>query len=88
MSHLLLQCARVVYTALVKSITLRADPDLIEKARQVAKSERKTLNAAFREWLASYAFRKGDVEACRALMRRLSHIDAGRKFSREEMNER
>ena len=77
-----------VYTVTVKNITLSADPDLIEKARQVAKSERKTLNAAFREWLASYASRKGDVEAYRALMRRLSHIDAGRKFSREEMNER
>src|SRR5260370_343028 len=56
----------------MKNITLSADPDLIEKARQVAKSERKTLNAAFREWLKSYASRKGDVEAYRALMRRLT----------------
>jgi hypothetical protein len=79
---------RLVYTGYVKNITLSADPDLIEKARQVAKSERKTLNAAFREWLESYARRKGDVEAYRSLMRRLSHIDAGRKFTREEMNER
>ncbi len=77
-----------MYTRSVKNVTLSADPDLIEKARQVAKSEHKTLNAAFREWLKSYTSRKGDVEAYRALMRRLSHIDAGRKFTRDEMNER
>jgi hypothetical protein len=77
-----------VYTGFVKNITLSADPDLIEKARQVAKAEHKTLNAAFREWLASYASRKGDLEAHRALMRRLSHIDSGGPYTREQMNER
>lgn len=77
-----------MYTVLVKNITLSADADLIEKARQVARSEHKTLNAAFREWLASYASRRGDVQAYRALMERLKHIDAGRKFTRDEMNER
>ena len=34
---------------------LQRDPDLIEKARRAAKTQNKTLNAAFREWLASYA---------------------------------
>ena len=79
---------KIVYTGIMKNITLSADPDLIELARQVAKSERKTLNAAFREWLESYARPKGDVDVYRALMRRLSHIDAGHKFTRDEMNER
>lgn len=77
-----------MYTVLVKNITLSADPDLIEKARQVAKSEHKTLNAAFREWLASYASRRGDVEAHRALMERLKHINANGPYTRDEMNER
>jgi hypothetical protein len=77
-----------VYTIFVKNITLSADGDLIEKARQVAKSERKTLNAAFREWLTSYARSNGDLEAHRALMRRLSHIDSGGPYTRDEMNER
>jgi hypothetical protein len=77
-----------VYTVFVKNITLSADADLIEKARQVAKSERKTLNAAFREWLRDYASRRGDVEAHDALMKRLQHIRAGRRFTRDEMNER
>lgn len=77
-----------MYTGFVKNITLSADPDLIEQARQVAKAEHKTLNAAFREWLASYVSRKGDLEAHRALMRRLSHIDSGGPYTRDEMNER
>ena len=78
----------LVYTVFVKNITLSADAELIEKARQVARSERKTLNAAFREWLESYVRRKGDLEAHRALMRRLSHIDSGGPYTRDEMNER
>ena len=76
-----------MYTTLVKNITLSADPDLIEKARAVAKAENTTLNAAFREWLASYA-RKEAVRAHRELMERLKHIDAGGPYTRDEMNER
>jgi hypothetical protein len=72
----------------MKNVTLSADSDLIEKARQVAKSEHKTLNAAFREWLRSYASRAGDVRAHLALMERLKHIDAGGPYTRDEMNER
>jgi len=77
-----------VYTVFVRNITLSADADLIDKARQVAKSEHKTLNAAFREWLEIYTRRKGDVEAFRAVMERLKHIDAGGPYTRDEMNER
>jgi hypothetical protein len=72
----------------MKNITLSADADLIEKARAVAQSENTTLNAAFREWLESYARRKGDVEAFRAVMESLKHIDARGPYTREEMNER
>jgi hypothetical protein len=72
----------------VKNITLSADAHLIEKARQVAKSEHKTLNAAFREWLESYTSRQGDVQAHLALMERLKHIDIGGPYTRDEMNER
>lgn len=77
-----------MYTVFVKNVTLSADPDLIEKARQVAKAEHKTLNAAFREWLQSYAARRGDVEAYDALMSRLRHIHSRGPYTRDEMNER
>ena len=71
----------------MKNITLSADPELIEKARRVAQSENTTLNAAFREWLASYA-RKEAVRAHQELMERLKHIDSGGPYTRDEMNER
>jgi hypothetical protein len=76
-----------VYTVPVKNITLSADSELIEKARRVAQSENTTLNAAFREWLTSYA-RKEAVRAHQELMERLKHIDAGGPYTRDEMNER
>jgi hypothetical protein len=78
----------LVYTDSVKNVTFSADEDLIERAREVAKAEHKTLNVAFREWLAAYAARKGNVQQYRALMERLRHIDSGGRYSREEMNER
>ena len=71
----------------MKNITLSADPELIEKAREAAKSQNTTLNAAFREWLESYA-RKLDVEAYKVLMNRLRHIDSGGPYTRDELNER
>jgi hypothetical protein len=72
----------------MKNITLSADASLIEQARLVAKSERKTLNAAFREWLEQYAARAGRGAAFEALMSRLGDVQPGRHFTRDEMNER
>lgn len=72
----------------MRNITLSADEDLIEQARLVAKSRRKTLNAAFREWLVEFTSRSGSGQEFDSLMRRLRHVNAGRHFSRDEMNER
>lgn len=77
-----------MYTGTVKNITFSADEDLIERAREVAKAEHKTLNVAFREWLAGYAARKGNVQQYLALMERLKHIDSGGPYTRDEMNAR
>ena len=87
-NELLVVYTIIVYTEFVKNVTLSGDDSLIEKARQVAKAEGKTLNAAFREWLVAYTARTGNVQEYLALMDRLKHIDAGRRFSRDEMNER
>jgi hypothetical protein len=38
----------------MKNVTLSADEDLIERSRLVARSQRRTLNAAFREWLLQF----------------------------------
>lgn len=72
----------------VKNITFSADEDLIEQARSVARSQRKTLNDMFREWLRQLTSQSGDASEVKSLMRRLRHVRAGRRFSREEMNER
>lgn len=72
----------------MKNITLSADENLIEQARLVARSQRKTLNVAFREWLEQYAAQPGAGAAVDALMRRLKHIRSAGPYTRDEMNER
>jgi hypothetical protein len=73
----------------MKNITLSADEQVIEQAREVARSQHKTLNQAFREWLADYTRRENDGKAIDALYKRLSHVNSGgRKYTREEMNDR
>jgi len=72
----------------MKNVTLSADADLIEQARLVARTQHKTLNAVFREWLQQYATQSGSAQEVDSLMKRLSHVRAGRHFTRDEMNER
>ena len=72
----------------MKNITLSAEEELIERARLIARSQHKTLNAAFREWLSTFAAQSGEEQEFDRLMRRLRHIDAGGPYSRDEMNER
>jgi hypothetical protein len=77
-----------VYTESVKNITLSADPELIEQARERARQQKKTLNAAFREWLVEYTGRRDRAKEYQELMKRLDHIKVDRKFTREELNAR
>jgi hypothetical protein len=72
----------------MKNITLSADEDLIDRARSIARGQRRTLNEAFREWLTQFTQSAGDAQGFDALMSHLRHVDAGGPFSRDEMNER
>lgn len=72
----------------MRNITLSADDRLIDQAREIARSQHKTLNQAFREWLESYVGPNDAGAKYDALMKRLSYVNVGRKFTREEMNER
>lgn len=72
----------------MKNITLSAEERVIEQARLVARSQHKTLNAAFREWLQEFASASGSAQEVDALMHRLRHVKAGRTFTRDEMNDR
>jgi len=73
---------------MLKNITLSVEEILIKKAREVAGKEGKTLNAAFREWLQRYASRDGMASDYQELMDNLHYAQPGRKFGRDEMNER
>lgn len=83
----MVHCFRVHETGM-KNVTLSADSELIEQARIVARAQRKTLNEAFRDWLREFTAQSGNVQQIEALMKRLSHVKAGRHFTRDEMNER
>ena len=74
----------------MKNITLSVDAGLLEAARRRAGAEGTTLNALFRRWLADYVERGRQAERAMATIRELREtIDTGgRKFTREEMNER
>ncbi len=75
---------------MMKNITLSANADLIDKARERAAAEHTTLNAQFRIWLEKYVQREQQSERTIETIRELqaSIFSNGRKFSRKEMNER
>ena len=74
----------------MRNITLSADERDIDAAHERARLEQTTLNEAFRQWLADYAGRKRRVEdAMRLLDEMRTYVrTGGRKFTREELNER
>jgi hypothetical protein len=79
----------LVYTTIVRqNITFNADKSDIELAREEAQSQNTTLHELFRDWLRGLAGRKRREQEYRALMAELRHVNAGRKFTRDEMNER
>jgi hypothetical protein len=73
----------------MKNITLSAPEEVIEKARKEAYANGTTLNQEFREWLESKTTSgKEQAAQYRQLLKQLSHVNAGRKFTRDEMNQR
>lgn len=74
----------------MKNITLSAREELIESGRRVASSRKTTLNGLFREWLGQLGEgelrEKVYVQHMEQLGKRIRV--GGRKFTREEMNER
>ena len=80
----------VVYTAAMKSVTLSADEALLDAAEEYARARESTLEAAFQEWLEDFVARERRVaeamEVIHDLQQRIS--TGGRKFTRDELNER
>ena len=74
----------------MKNITLSANEEAIERARQVARDRKTTLNGLFRNWLEQLG--EGELRA-QAFDQQMNRLEGrirvgGRKFTREEMNER
>ncbi len=73
----------------MRNITLSADEDLIERAREKARQERKSLNALFRSWLRELTGEGLGSLSYKELMERIGDsVKAGSGYSRDEMNER
>ena len=74
----------------MKNITLSAEEHLIEAARARARAENTTLNEQFRRWLADYAQRRKRADVARQVIAELRGTlrTGGRKWSRDELNER
>ena len=75
----------------MRNVTLSAADQLIDQARDKARAKGLTLNDEFRKWLATYVEAndgQSAVNRFRSVMQALPNVDAGRSFSRDEMNER
>jgi hypothetical protein len=74
----------------MRNATFSADERLIDAALERARRERTTLNEQFRRWLEVYA---ASGDRAREAMRVIEELRAtvrtgGRRFTREELNER
>ena len=74
----------------MKNITLSADEKLIAAARRRAAAEHTSLNEQFRLWLRNYVRREQQADEAMRGIRELQRdiFAGGRKFTRDEMNER
>lgn len=74
---------------MTRNITFTADEKLIERAREAARAQGTTLNEQFRLWLEQYARQRQAEQAMEVVGRIRGYASSGgRKFTRDEMNER
>lgn len=74
---------------MARNITFTADEALIEEAREAARADSTTLNEQFKIWLEQYARKQRAARAMQTVERLRGYVRTeGRKFSRDDMNER
>ena len=73
---------------MLKNITLSADEELIQKARERAQKENTSLNISFRQWLQQYVNASATPLDYDNFIQSLSYARSARGFSRDEFNER
>lgn len=74
----------------MRTITLNIDEQLVEAAEERARLEHTTLNEQFHIWLSGYARQSRKASETMAVVAELQERlrTGGRKFTRDEMNER
>jgi len=72
----------------MRNITLSAESELIQQAREVAVRRKTTLNQLFRDWLAEVVGQKDREKNLEQIWKKTRYAEAGGKFTREEMNAR
>lgn len=74
----------------MRNVTFSADEHLIAAARERAQREKTTLNDQFRLWLEAYAAREERASAAMQVVADLRRTvrTGGRRFTRDELNER
>ncbi len=72
----------------MKNITLSADDHLIDEARRLARSQKKSLNQVFPISLLTANVPSARMHNMDLLMKRLGNVRAGRHFTRDEYNAR
>lgn len=72
---------------MLKNITLSADEQVIKKAREKALKCNRSLNSIFREWLRNFVNQE-NIHKYEDFMKKIDYAQSGKKFSRDEMNER
>ncbi|MBN2410706.1 hypothetical protein JXQ31_03370 [candidate division KSB1 bacterium] len=73
---------------MLKNITLSAEEEHIQKARDKARREHTSLNNMFRQWLKQVVNADKTINNYDSLMNSFHYVSPGKKFSRDEMNER
>ncbi|TGN20260.1 antitoxin [Leptospira idonii] len=72
----------------MSNVTFRADEKTLLKARLKAQNDNKSLAEVFNEFLMNYANAVNDPLDYKNLMEKFKYAKVGKKFTREEMNER
>jgi metal-responsive CopG/Arc/MetJ family transcriptional regulator len=71
-----------------KNITLSAEEEWIARARAKATAEKSTLNELFRRWIRQYVERGKTENEIDMVMDSMDYVYSGKKFTRDELNER
>ena len=70
------------------NVTFAINENLVKRARAKASRQNRSLNRVFGEWLQHYVEQDVAARNFDAIMHELARTKAGKRFSRDEMNER